>query len=78
MAMEAAAGSTRQLLLPLAATFLLCSLLQGTPRALAAGTKQSSSSGYVVYLGGRSHGLGVSTEAVTESHYDLLGSVLGE
>uniref|UniRef100_A0ACD5WTS5 Uncharacterized protein n=1 Tax=Avena sativa TaxID=4498 RepID=A0ACD5WTS5_AVESA len=76
----AAAGSTRRLLLPLlAASVLLCSLLQGTPRALAGGTKPSSSSaGYIVYLGSHSHRDGVSTEAVTESHYDLLGSVLGD
>jgi hypothetical protein len=69
----AAAESARRLFLPLAAAFLLCSLLQGAPCALAA-----SSSGYIVYLGSHSHGRGVSTEAVTESHYDLLGSVLGE
>ncbi|CAM0910052.1 unnamed protein product [Alopecurus aequalis] len=75
MGMETAAESMRQLLLPLAALFLLCSLLQTT--VLAAGTKQSSS-GYIVYLGGHSHGGGVSTDAVTESHYDLLGSVLGD
>ena len=74
MGMETA----RRLLQALAASFLLCSLLQGTPRALAAGTKQSSSSGYIVYLGGRSHGRGFSTDAATEAHYDLLGSVLGE
>ncbi|XP_051199536.1 subtilisin-like protease SBT5.3 [Lolium perenne] len=74
----AAAESTRRILLTLAASFFLCSLLQGAPRALASGTQQSSSSGYIVYLGGRSHGLGVSTEAVTESHYDILGSVLGD
>ncbi|XVF31956.1 hypothetical protein REPUB_Repub17cG0040100 [Reevesia pubescens] len=35
---------------------------------------------YVVYLGGHSHGLesaSVDLEAVTESHYDFLGSFLG-
>jgi hypothetical protein len=68
-----AGESARRLILPLAAALLLCSLPQGAPRALAA-----SSSGYIVYLGSHSHGRGVSTEAVTESHYDLLGSVLGE
>lgn len=78
MAMEtgtaAAAQSTRRLLLPLAVSFLLC--------ALAAGTKPPPSSSYIVYLGAHSHRAGVSTEeastVATESHYDLLGSVLGE
>ncbi|XP_048545104.1 subtilisin-like protease SBT5.3 [Triticum urartu] len=79
MAMEtgtaAAAEPTRRLLLPLAVSFLLC--------ALAAGTKPPPpSSSYIVYLGAHSHRAGVSAEEAstlaTESHYDLLGSVLGD
>ncbi|GMI66304.1 AUXIN-INDUCED IN ROOT CULTURES 3 [Hibiscus trionum] len=52
-------------------SFIVFSLLQ-TPGFAA---KKS----YVVYLGGHSHGLepaSVDTEAVTETHYDFLGSFL--
>ncbi|KAE8703945.1 hypothetical protein F3Y22_tig00110462pilonHSYRG00391 [Hibiscus syriacus] len=40
----------------------------------------AAKSSYVVYLGGHSHGIRLSSvdlDAVTESHYDFLGSFLG-
>jgi len=62
---------------------LLCSLLQ-TPAALASGSgKPPPPSSYVVYLGGhpqRDDGVSpeVASRRAADSHYDLLGAVLGQ
>jgi hypothetical protein len=61
---------------------LLGSLLQQTPAALASVSGKPRSS-YVVYLGGhppRADGVlpEVASRRATDSHYDLLGAVLGE
>ncbi|KAL6602975.1 hypothetical protein ACP70R_043336 [Stipagrostis hirtigluma subsp. patula] len=77
----AAAGSTRLTATTTAASVLLLvlSLLQ-SPAARAGSGKPSSS--YIVYLGGHPRRDGVAQEEAsrraTESHYDLLGAVLGD
>lgn len=75
-----ASGSARSTTAATASAFLLvllCSLLQ-SPAAVASPVKPS----YIVYLGGHPRRAGVSPAeaslSATESHYDILGAVLGE
>jgi hypothetical protein len=71
-----ASGSTRFPTAALAFLLLLvvlCSLLQ-SPAALAGPVKPS----YIVYLGGHPVSPAEASLSAAESHYDLLGAVLGE
>ncbi|GJN38798.1 hypothetical protein PR202_gb27872 [Eleusine coracana subsp. coracana] len=73
----AASRSMRSNSAPAFLLVLLCLLLQ-SPSALAGSVKPS----YIVYLGGHPRRAGVSPAeaslSATESHYDLLGAVLGD